>query len=334
MVAMRSFGVLGVLIVASGCSFDNAEKLGISVEPPPGNEAPAADQFEKLAKEESKTASDVGVWLVPLWLDVESAQLPKSGDRIRYIDVSAFNLGLLSLPILPLWVTVDQTSVEKSGARSGTGFGWTPFWAWSEPTAGNDVELHGSGIPLLWGSVKIASHTDTVDIRIRHYLWSLGPAFLGLKKGVGDSVVDGYAFYPLLAGGLGGWLWTSSDFQSEFGSATSHGPLNGYLGYYRLEGFSPEEGIDLEASLEMDLDAEGFGELLESDEKSELMKRTNAEGLVEGVELWLGGIVWSAFTDTDTQGAEVNGRHGPLWTMFGYGKEKGESTIILFWYPF
>lgn len=327
-------GALAGSLLIAGCSFDAAQERGIAVEPPPGNEPPPAEQFEKLAAEDTKSASDVRIWLVPLWADVESAQLTKSGDRIRYLDFSAFNLGLATLPLLPLWVTVDQASVDKSGARAGTGFGWTPFWAWSEPTVGNDVRLEASGVPLLWGSVKIASHSDTLDVRIRHYLWSLGPVFLGIKKGVGDSVVEGYAFHPLLAGGLGGWLWSSGEFDSDFGELDAHGPLNGYLGYYRLVGFSPDEAIDLDSTIGLPGDEKGLGTILESAEKSELMKRTNAEGLIESVELWLGGILWSAWSDTDTQGQEVNGRHGPLWTMFGYGKEQGESTVILFWYPF
>jgi hypothetical protein len=330
----RRLGVLVGLLGVVGCSFNNAAELAVPVTPPAADQALPADTFDKLAAAESQTVANGRAWLLPLWVDIQTAQLSNAADKVRYLDFSAFNLGLLTIPILPLWVGVDQISIDKAGARTHTGFGWTPLWAWSKETSGDDVLMSASGIPLLWGSVKISSRSDSLDLRIRHYLWSLGPTFIAVEKSVGDSIIDGYSFFPLLAGGLGGWLWASTDLRSDFGSVTAHGPLSGNLGYYKSEGFAPNEALDLENAIEMADDGEEIGNILAKTPKSELMKRTNAEGLVESTELWLGGILWAAWKDSDPNGAEVNGRHGPLWSMFGWGKEKGENTVILFWYPF
>lgn len=318
----------------SGCSFSDNDPHPIDpVAPGPGEELPA-DAFTKLEGSEQTSVAEGSVWLVPFWVDTQVAELTASSDRIRYLDIKAGNLGLLTIPILPFYVEVDQASFDRSGVRSSSGFAWTPFYAWSKDTQGSDIVLRASGIPLLWGSVDIVSHSDTLDVRIRHFLWSLGPTYFGLKKGIGDSVIEGYEFLPLLAGGFGSWLWSSTDLRSDFGTVTAHGFLNGSVGYYASEGFSPSDALEIEDAISMADDGKDIGGLFDSAAKTEAMKRTNAEGLVERTKLLLGGILWAAWTDSDPNGAEVNGRHGPLWSMFGYGTKQNEPTIILFWYPF
>lgn len=331
---VRALASMVLFASVFGCSFSDNDPHPIDpVAPGPGEELPP-DAFSKLENSEHESVAEGSIWLLPLWIDTQTAELTASSDRIRYLDFQAGNLGLLTIPVLPFYVDVDQASFDRSGARSSSGFTWTPFYAWSKETQGSDVVLRASGIPLLWGSVGIASHSDTLDVRIRHFLWSLGPTYLGLKKGIGDSVIDGYAFFPLLAGGFGGWLWASTDLESDFGTVTAHGFLNGNFGYYASEGFSPSDALEIEDAIGLADDGKELGDLLESTEKTAAMKRTNAEGLVERTELWLGGLLWAAWTDSDPNGAEVHGRHGPLWSMFGYGTKQNESTIILFWYPF
>lgn len=332
--SLRFVAFSSLLFAAVGCSSTKGDELLTSFEPPADGQSVPADFWTKAAAVENTTAGGGSVWLVPFWLGVDSTELNDAKDGVRKIDVALFNPGLTVLPLLPFYVDVDYGGWSKNGKSESAGFTWTPFWAWGHTSEGSSVQLSATGVPILWGGVKIHSQEDDIDLRIRHYLWSLGPLFVGLDKGLGNSRVKGYQFYPVYLAGLGGLIWSSMDLNSDFGTVTAHGLLGGNLGYYKSTGFAPNKALENQNMLEMVKEGEDIGKILEKGKKSELMKKTDENGLVPGTELWLGGILWSAFTDHDAAGAEVNGRHGPLWTMFGYGKEKGESTVILFWYPF
>jgi hypothetical protein len=329
--AFTNLSALFTIAAALGCSTSGGSEVLREFEAPqPGERVP--DSFWA----EAETATDKpGVrsvfWPVPFVVDADVHELEGERDRVRSIGIGVFNLGLVLLPTLPFYVGVEYGRFWKDGREEHSKFRWTPFWAWSENSPGSVVKLEASGVPLLWGDIEIDSPEDELELDIRHYLWSLGPVHLHLNKAVGDKHVVGTTVMPFYLAGLGYLVWTSNILDSEFGSVDAHGLLGGYLGYYRSEGLSPQSVLGERRATEL-LEPIDATDVLDEIEPDQVLSRFDANGNVPSTELWLGGILWSSFADTAPDGQEYDGRHGPLWTMFGYGTDEGEDAIILFWF--
>ena len=134
-----------------------------------------------------------------------------------------------------------------------------PWWSWvdqsEDPLMSTDVlEADLGGIPLLYesgserGPSWYFSDTETTFNTEQEFsfftaAWWLGPLFFDQKL-TGENeegnprITDGYYLFPLTLGlAPGALLWTSTDRAETDGprqyDVTAHGPLLGYLGYYR-----------------------------------------------------------------------------------------------------
>lgn len=318
--------LLGVVVSTTGCTISDGEALLVTFEPT--DEPLSANFWAGAEKTTDATAHRTTTWLVPFVLNSSQVELEGDKDQVRYVNINGLNPGLTLLPMLPFYVTVDYGRWYQSGAVERRGFTWTPLWAWDSSSGDSQVRLEAGGWPLLWGNVLVDGPEDGIFIDIDHFLLTLGPLHMKLNMGRQGQHADGYMFYPAYAAGLGGILWASYSFDSSKGHETAHGPLMGYLGYLDTEGLTSDNLLDLFGFVDQDkvkglLDKQGDGD----DEP----KASNP--LIPGKTLVLGGILWSSFTEKDTNGVEMFGSHGPLWGMFGYGKKNGHDTIRLFWIP-
>lgn len=319
-----------------GCAFEAKDEWIAEYPLPAAGEPIAAEFWDHAKNSKDPQGTDVSLWLLPMWADVDHREIENDPPRLSRTEYTMFNPGLALVPLLPFYIDAQVEERQQDGSWQGSGLTWTPFWAWSHSTEKAPAELRASGIPLLWGDVEVRSKTQPFEIRVRHYLWTLASMVCSIEVGQDGADLDGYVFFPLYLAGLGGYLWGSIELEGEAGSLSGHGPFGGDLGYYRRVGLVKNRITTQSAEAEAEpipfqLD---LGTVVDESEDLDRMTRVDENGLVPSVERWLGGILWASWVDSDATGKEVDGRHGPLWTMFGYGTKNGESTVILFWYPF
>ena len=86
------------------------------------------------------------------------------------------------------------------------------------------------------------------------------------------------------------------------GEMTIHGPLGGLLGYISRDTYSRLWG-----------------------QESEGPRFSQSDTYI------LGGLLWNASQQFGSDGRVSNSSHGPLWGMFGWGREDGRFALRLFW---
>ena len=115
-------------------------------------------------------------------------------------------------------------------------------------------------------------------------------------------------FHPVYAAGFGGLAWMSLDVDAPDGRTVLHGPLYGALGWLHVD--TPHAFDELE-----DGGSVAVG------------------GARSSLSLLLGGVLWMDYEELDDDGEVVDARTGPLWSMFGTGRDDGDDYVSLFWIP-
>ncbi len=193
-------------------------------------------------------------------------------------------------------------------------------WPKDRPT------LHAKGLPLFFSKgtlrdlgTQSGRRTDAAGWQT---LWSIGPAYMKFKSREADRsnprdeqrVTAGM---PLALGGfLGTILWLDADATNHREYSRErlqvHGPLFGMLGFFRTQ-----------KGTRWNMVPETSGE----DDPRRFGHEEYSKGLIAGLLWYDQGSKYTALPETENSG------HGPVWSMFGWGRKNGEPTIRIFWIP-
>lgn len=306
---------LALLCASLGCARTEGNPALLAIDP---QSAPPPEFWGSMKAGDGRTARSSSNWMLPLWAKDRQVALAEDGKAVTTRAWSAFNLGLGFTPLLPFYFAADEARFAQSGGVAHSSIAWTPLYATgsSEGTA----TIAASGVPLFYGRLQVAR--DDLNVDLHQVLWSIGPLWAHSSLNRSDARVVASQFTPLELLGFGRWLWLSETIEGSDGREVAHGPLCGGLGYLKSEGRRQPNPIDDE-----------LGAMLREARATTTAAEPPENGPISNSELWLGGILWCSLTDTSGSGQEVAGRHGPLWTMFGYGRKDGRNRILLFWIP-
>ncbi|MEQ8819512.1 MAG: hypothetical protein RLY93_04660 [Sumerlaeia bacterium] len=317
------FCLLALIVVAAGCASGRTSRPLVDVPLPDRGEDidPAVWQVTEATPAGAELVSSRAVinWL-PLVSNKRWFETQGQAERAASSHVFDFALGIPYWNF-PIWRTVAQ-DVYQQGEAEPVGrvrHLWTPLWTGAKSTGegGADLGVQASGVPLLWETWDARGSTwyfDALVTEQKHYretrgwqtLMSFGPAWArGVKTEVyTNGLSRTYTtrrFFPLKLGGLLGWiLWSDYSIVSELdeirGEQVGHGPLGGLPTYYSQ---------------------------VETDDVNRRAKR-----------FVLMGLAWYDSSLSAPQGTQaVESVHGPLWGLFGWGRQKGEPVVYLFRVP-
>ncbi|MBI1291791.1 hypothetical protein GC173_11190 [bacterium] len=344
--------VLGMLV---GCSVNDRTSLYEAVELPRHGEAlppefwPAYDASPRTSNKEKKSshASDQGadddtdlvkMWGVPIPFNlfVKVADVKKSKrtgqDELSILSLRWHDLSVPGLlPSLPFIFNYRMSTYgrEKAEPIRALSIWWNPFSTGIRSKGYQEGKIARiGGFPLLFTHLHIPAdirgekpeHNNNTRISGFLSLHTLGPANLRLetvKPHYRDSTYSLVRLTtPLLLGGvLGPTLWSSFDLRDKNPVSpgkrksfeiSGHGPLFGMAGYMGWRKVTETMGDGA---------------------KPARFTRVNARIL-------LFGLLWNDYNKRDEKtGKLLKSRHGPLWTMFGWGSEKGWFRVRLFGIP-
>jgi hypothetical protein len=276
-------------------------------------------------------ASDRNFWVLPLQLNLRSVTVSQDRKHVN-VDQLVWNdlLSPVILTSLPLRLKYRGYSY-KEGSNLPTGFReftWSPFLVEDRMIGDVDKKLRikGGGLPLLGTKIHASNegnaevnYADAFDLRALASLWTLGPAYakIEMQQMIDDkpTTVTAYGAAPLLlAGAPGLMLWTDYKVRDGRGGyATAHGPALGSLGYFAAKNMD-------RAITEIVKD-----EVTGNETTKVIPPDPNVRRFL------LGGLLWHSYVkrDRETQALDKS-RHGPLWTMFGWGHKDGRFNVRLF----
>jgi hypothetical protein len=336
LIAIRAATTAVLAVALTGCSFGNGpEFLRRYERPAPGKQVPesfwtaASDEEASTvrvgtndsARREDWDAFETSFWLLPTWFSGRRTSTPPQADSVVDTEFQFLDLGVVCIPFFPLWLSTDTQRVERSGERAESGMTWTPLWTVNGATnwPADEPRASARGVPLLYGWVEYGREGEEPVFEMHNVLWTLGPAWLrvdwpetgepriGLAAD-GELHPRGWAFSPLLLGGPGAWLWTSSEIEDDKLDHSMHGPLNGWLGYRSTLEHEPAGVFWIPPSASSPARPSRFS------------RRIVAGALWYDSEEIVGGVVSKA-------------RHGPLWGVFGWGQSSARPVIYLLWFP-
>ncbi len=267
--------------------------------------------------------SNSTMWLLPLNFSTRQFTVQSDRETAHYRNVTWNDLGPMIFT-LPLRIRVADYIYKRGTERpvASRGVVMTPFWVqkFDKGDFGDDKEFYGFGVPLLFATLGLKDG-ETLNTKFFSSLWSLGPFMFKMENTVGRTYQKQYLAAPLLFGSWGGLLWIDIDFLREIDGDTNqrivaHGPLLGLLGFW----YQKSDKIYVTSAEDVANDrAEEEGEVKIVGEEAQ--------------RLILGGLLWQDSMDWDANDELTDARHGPLWTMFGWGKKDGRNTLRLFWIP-
>lgn len=278
---------------------------------------PAADadaaywtEVEALAGQRGDTTD---TWLLPFWFRREASTVEPGGKSVKTVEETHLNLGFATVPILPLWYGFDRGRTTPVGSEVLTSVAWSPLWASSTNAPDAEEQVDVFGVPLLYGGLDYTTPDERASVR--QFLWSLGPMYADFE-GAWDGGVDGWAFTPFFAGGLGPFAWISTEVQSDTLDMGLHGPLGLVW-------------IDIaERTRPLMYDDDSVTALADTVPASSRAPLTGTR-----VRLAVGGFLWTGYEEFDENGWLVDARYGPLWTAFGWGRDDGDSFFTFLWIP-
>lgn len=266
---------------------------------PPGR-APLPESFWQSASAHAgEQGEGFGMFPVPGYYRQHVFWLDASAQVADYQAAGAYGpwLGL------PFYQGVDERVYTRDGRVLKNTVQWTPFLATTNRGDWPPDRLPSEawGVPLFFTVYR--DYAGFLSTRATGWqtLWTLGPSYFRFtaQERSGGS---GYSFHPLTAAGFGDFLWSSYCVTWPDHSATGHGPLFGFLGYYSttdLHGFVPGGHPFRPHSFSM---------------------------------LALGSL-WFSYESRSQEGMVIDAINGPLWGMFGPGYWNGEPVFRMFWMP-
>lgn len=218
--------------------------------------------------------------------------------------LSCVDLGVPLLCHLPLVIAVSDDSYDRGRTRPvrSQRFCWTPLWTYATRNGADggafDTRFHAFGLPLLFSKVDVESQHIGLALRFLTSFWSLGPTSIRVEAGTPDTRTEtASVFCPAFLGGLlGMMLWTDFHQVNPEAEAWGHGPLSGHAGWYEKRTTSPDRETDL-------------------------------------LRLVLAGILWLDRSHRNADNEATESRHGPLWSMIGWGRADGRPTVRVLWVP-
>lgn len=255
---------------------------------------PADPSFWETARAwGGRDVSDVFFALLPGYASVESMRFDAEHQSATAADMTVVGPWIG----LPFYTGMKERRLTPEGVAAERGITWTPLFVTSDqgswPEGEGALEVHG--FPLLWTRTRLED--DHASASSWQFLWTLGPLYHHLRTEATEEQEGTRitAFLPVLGAGFGPLLWTSATVDSPHNALAVHGPLLGSLGWISSRTSRPGEG---ESAL----------------------------------RLLVLGILWASMAETDAEGRPVDALHGPLWGMFGTGRDDGDFVIRLFWF--
>ena len=332
LIAVRAATAVWLAAASAGCSFGNGpEFLRHYRRPAAGEPVPASfwteasvrgAPAEGSAQDGDWTGFETSFWLLPTWVSGRHTSTPPQADSVTDSEFQFLDLGVICFPFLPLWLDIDTQLVRRSGERAESATTWTPLWTVSRSTGwpADARRASARGVPLVYGWVEYGREGEEPAFEMHNVLWTLGPAWLRIdwpetgepRFGLaadGTLHAHGWAFSPLLLGGPGAWLWTSSEIEDDALDRVVHGPLDGWLGYRSVLEHNPPGAYWTPPSA------------VPTD-----------SGISVSTRRVIGGALWYD-SETTVYDETTEARHGPLWGLFGWGHAGAEPVIYLFWFP-
>ncbi len=268
-------------------------------------------------------------WLLPLNIYQKLAEFESSHKlAVRKNTYNGLGFPLLFLPLRyssqeSLYGHEDVYPIHRARTE------WNLLYAKSrvsEDWPEGRPSLYAQGYPLFFskGTLRdLGTYSGRrSDVTGWQTLWSIGPAYLKYKSREADrseprNEQRATVGMPLALGGfLGTILWLDTDAvdHKEYTRERLqvHGPLFGMLGFFRTDTQSRWNQVP---------------EMSGEDDPRRLGYREYSQGLLAGLLWYDHGTEYVALPETENSG------HGPIWSMFGWGRKNGEQTIRVFWIP-
>jgi hypothetical protein len=246
----RAVAAALLAVALTGCTFGNGPVF-LREYRRPGAGEPVPESFWTAAEEdassregsEDRSAFEASFWPLPSWLSGRLTSLPPTAERVADTEFQFLDLGVFCVPLLPLWLRAETQLIERTGARAESSLVWTPLWANSASRDWPDDQPRASawGLPLLYGRIEYGRSNEEPVLELHNVLWTLGPAWAHVELMDEEPHARGWGFFPLMLGGLGGWLWTSLEAESRESDDSVHGPLFGWLGYRSSTDYEDQE---------------------------------------------------------------------------------------------
>ncbi|MCB9898379.1 MAG: hypothetical protein H6825_10280 [Planctomycetes bacterium] len=329
---MRAVALVGLLACASCTVTERSIFDDVGVDTPALTEAqwnaarqsaadPATRRFSLDSDDvETRDDGDSGssFWVIPGW---NAGRLVRADRQSRVLVHEQATAGLIDAAVLrlPLWWSTERALFLPDGRKARNDFAGSLFWTSSHADDWPDdvPRLESWGVPLLYAG--FASRGGPQEETMHSLLWVLGPMWQ-TYDGAGPDATRGWAFDPLALGGLGGLLWRSCVLSTPVQDEVAHGPLFGYLGWWSRD-----------RSWIVDPGDDGTRLLTRVRVGESSATAAAASRRDEHIFALLGGLLW--FDDAMREGGVPRDEtHGPLFGMFGWGREEGEPVLRLFWF--
>jgi hypothetical protein len=290
----RALGLV-LLLCSAGCAFDKSSTQFSAHQPPRIGEPLPAHYWDEVGPAAGKSGYSGSAWLLPFWVSGEFSTIAADAESTTSTNFAVVNPGFVALPWLPLWVSAQTQLDRKDGVRATSRMTWTPLSTSTEDAGwpADEPALRASGFPLLYSRICYGIAAGADQFDAHAILWSLGPAWGRVDLKDNDRFMNGWFFIPLSVAGLGAMVWSSGEIDTQDEELTVHGPLQGYLGY--------RSSIDHIAG--------------------------------DSTRLLVAGALWFDSADAVDSDEALDTRHGPLWSMFGWGRSDGEPAIYVLWIP-
>lgn len=305
-----------LLLMLSGCStIGGSQRFPQNVEIPGGG-GPIEPGLWQGAEQYGPGSLPTRYWIVrwffPTSIYNKTASF-ESDSRLR-VSRTLYQDLLFPIFLVPMQFKTSHYIYDKSQSEpvAGDWVSWNVFWA-DEGQVGGGIpgrEVSAAGVPLFFGIAKTRDREQTN--MMWNSLWSLGPAFYSVNVTPSQQEVLGSQarpreasisiFCPVALGGIPGLvLWTDLTIERSTAEGTNrmeaHGPLGGSLGM--------------------------------------LQARTKTNKSDELLRLVMFGALWydkKEYVDTEEEQRDF-AAHGPLWSMFGWGRKDGKNAVRLFFVP-
>jgi hypothetical protein len=277
-------------------------------------------------RSEDKEAIEHGtIWPLPFNMVLRRAKVEpgKAGgpEELHVMQMTWNDLLMpILLPTIPVHIRASHHTYQRGKSKPVQSFRlyWNPFCAGlRHDSVGRERTSRLGGFPLVYTKFVIPfsfsePQGENTDASGFLSLLTLGPAHVRINQVVeGDGPTTTTLFkatVPLLLGGvLGPTLWTS----------------------YRAGGPPDLKEADPDNAVEVSGHGPFFGlggvtawrKALKPLQAGESVTR---RGSAQRTRFVLFGILWSDYVRRDpTTGKLLQSRYGPLWSMFGWGNEKG-----------
>ncbi len=282
-------------VVLGACSIEKGERALARFEPPAYGTAVPVATWERLAESTENKGSDGHMWLLPFWIDGTATELSTLEDRLDHRVFSHLNMGvgLINLPWIPLWFSYDHRILERDGGQARNEVVWTPLYSSTDLDAWPDDEQR-----LMTGGIPLL--------------------YSSIEYGAVDKEPELHFLTT---------LWSIGPSYATFNGFEADESLDGWV-FVPINGAGVGALVWTSAEIQADrFDVSTHGPLFG------LLGWMSIEKGRREISMLLSGLLWFEKETRSSDGRVRDSVNGPLWGMFGWGRDQGELELRLLWIP-